>query len=93
LGLRVPRRHGVNTAAFSEKSIRIARCFGFDLVDRFELAPVHARDLVERLRLVAGTNTLALYAQYLAVMSAIPVLRLFPSDIVVCIFRIRQRMN
>lgn len=75
---------------FNDKNLSTFVCrFGFDLVESFDLPSVHASGLMERLRFVGGTNKLALYAQYLSVICVIPVLRLFPSDIVVCIFRNR----
>jgi SAM-dependent methyltransferase len=84
-GLPSPHIHYFNSKNLSTFVCR----FGFDLVERFELPSLHAHGLMERLRFVGGTNKLALYAQYVALRGVIPVLRLFPSDIVVCIFRNR----
>jgi hypothetical protein len=42
---------------------------------------------MERLRFVGNINKPMLYAQYLTLMCAIPVLRMFHSDIMVCAFR------
>jgi 2-polyprenyl-3-methyl-5-hydroxy-6-metoxy-1,4-benzoquinol methylase len=60
---------------------------GFTRVDSFELPSLRANGLMARLRFVGDVNKLALYAQFAAIMCAIPVLRLFPSDIVVCAYR------
>lgn len=59
----------------------------FAPVGSFELPSLRASGLLARLRFVGNVNKLALYAQFVAIMCAIPVLRLFPSDIVVCAYR------
>jgi hypothetical protein len=48
---------------------------------------VRAAGVLARMRCAGKTSTLALYAEYAAVLMMLPVLRLFPSDIVVCVFR------
>ncbi|MCA1246984.1 bifunctional 2-polyprenyl-6-hydroxyphenol methylase/3-demethylubiquinol 3-O-methyltransferase UbiG [Massilia sp. MS-15] len=60
---------------------------GFELVDCAELPALRAKGLRERLSYAGKVSPLSLWLQYLAVMCAIPVLRIFPSDIIVCIFR------
>lgn len=60
---------------------------GFTLQLREELPSVRAAGLLARMRCAGKTSALALYAEYAAVMMLLPVLRLFPSDIVVCVFR------
>lgn len=60
---------------------------GFELVGCAELPALRARGLRERLGYAGKVSQLALWLQYVAVMCAIPVLRVFPSDIIVCIFR------
>lgn len=60
---------------------------GFDLVDCAELPALRARGLRERLSYAGKVSPVSLWLQYAAVMCAIPVLRVFPSDIIVCIFR------
>lgn len=60
---------------------------GFELVECAELPALRAKGLRERLSYAGKVSPLSLYAQYIAVMCAIPVLRVFPSDIIVCIFR------
>lgn len=62
---------------------------GFDPVHVFELPALRVRGLMERLRFAGNAGTFTLYAQYVAVICAIPVLSLFPSDAVVCMFRKR----
>ncbi|MES2151092.1 MAG: class I SAM-dependent methyltransferase [Pseudomonadota bacterium] len=75
---------------FNEKNLAaLVGPQGFELVQGFELPSLRATGLMERLRFVGQVSKPVLYAQYLAVMCAIPVLSLFPSDIVVCIFRKR----
>jgi SAM-dependent methyltransferase len=60
---------------------------GFTLVHSAELPSLRAKGLLERLRCVGHINPLALYVQYLVILCAVPVLRIFPSDIIVCFFR------
>ena len=60
---------------------------GFDLVDSAELPALRAKGLRERLSCAGKASLLALWAQYIAILCAIPVTRMFPSDIIVCIFR------
>jgi 2-polyprenyl-3-methyl-5-hydroxy-6-metoxy-1,4-benzoquinol methylase len=67
----------------------LAKRHGFDLVDSVELPSLRANGLMERLRYVGKVNKLSLYAQYLAILCAIPVLKFFPSDIIVCTYRKR----
>jgi SAM-dependent methyltransferase len=67
----------------------LASRHGFDLVDSMELPALRADGLMERLRYVGKASTAKLYAQYVAVLCAIPVLKFFPSDIIVCTYRKR----
>lgn len=60
---------------------------GFALVDSAELPALRAKGLRERLSFAGTVPTLSLWVQYIAILCAIPVLRVFPSDIIVCIFR------
>jgi len=60
---------------------------GFELVDCAELPSLRAKGLRERLSYAGNVSTLSLWLQYAVIMCAIPVLRVFPSDIIVCIFR------
>jgi 2-polyprenyl-3-methyl-5-hydroxy-6-metoxy-1,4-benzoquinol methylase len=60
---------------------------GFELVHSGELPALRARGLLHRLRCVGNHSVLSLYFQYLAILCAMPVLRAFPSDIILCIFR------
>lgn len=60
---------------------------GFELAEAAELPALRAKGLLERLRCAGNVPTLSLYAQYFAIMAAIPVLRMFPSDIIVGVFR------
>jgi hypothetical protein len=43
--------------------------------------------LLERIRCAGNISGPSLYLQYAAVLCAIPLLRLFPSDIIVSVFR------
>lgn len=60
---------------------------GFELVDCAELSALRVRGLRERLNYAGKVSPVSLWLQYAAIMCAIPVLRVFPSDIIVCIFR------
>jgi 2-polyprenyl-3-methyl-5-hydroxy-6-metoxy-1,4-benzoquinol methylase len=67
--------------------VALVEKYGFDVVHGAELPSLRARGLLERLRCTGQARLLSLYVQYLAILCAIPVLRVFPSDIIVCIFR------
>ncbi|GJJ01065.1 hypothetical protein RugamoR64_16030 [Duganella rhizosphaerae] len=60
---------------------------GLELRFKAELPAVRAKSLLERLRCAGQGSWLGIYAQYAAVLLTIPVLRAFPSDIVVCVYR------
>jgi 2-polyprenyl-3-methyl-5-hydroxy-6-metoxy-1,4-benzoquinol methylase len=66
---------------------RLVEAHGFALVHGAQLPSLRARGLLDRLRCTGGMSPLALYAQYVAILCAIPLLRAFPSDIIVGIFR------
>jgi 2-polyprenyl-3-methyl-5-hydroxy-6-metoxy-1,4-benzoquinol methylase len=73
---------------FEEKNLaRLVAKHGFTLAHSAELPSLRARGLLKRIRCAGNVSALSLYPQYLAVLCAIPVLRLFPSDIIVCIFK------
>jgi len=60
---------------------------GFELVDCAELPSLRAKGLRERLSYAGNVPALSLWLQYALILCVIPVLRVFPSDIIVCIFR------
>ncbi|MBV6320421.1 class I SAM-dependent methyltransferase [Duganella violaceipulchra] len=60
---------------------------GMELKLRAELPSVRAAGLLERLRCAGQGTPFSNYLQYAAIMLSIPLLRLFPSDIVVCAYR------
>jgi 2-polyprenyl-3-methyl-5-hydroxy-6-metoxy-1,4-benzoquinol methylase len=60
---------------------------GFELTEAAELPALRAKGLLERLRCAGNVPTLSLYTQYAAIICAIPVLRMFPSDIIVGVFK------
>jgi SAM-dependent methyltransferase len=60
---------------------------GFTLVHSAELASLRAGGLLQRLRCAGTGSKLGLYLQFVLVLCMIPLLRLFPSDSVVCLFR------
>jgi 2-polyprenyl-3-methyl-5-hydroxy-6-metoxy-1,4-benzoquinol methylase len=70
-----------------ENLATLVQANGFQLVRTAELPSLRAKGLLDRLRCAGGMSTLSLYAQYLAILATIPLLRAFPSDIIVCIFR------
>lgn len=61
--------------------------YGFAQAAAFTLPALRASGLLERLRFVGKINPVALYLQYSIILAAVPVLKLLPSDIAVCIFR------
>jgi 2-polyprenyl-3-methyl-5-hydroxy-6-metoxy-1,4-benzoquinol methylase len=82
-GLPSPHVHYFHYANLT----RLVAGHGFELVDSTELPALRARGLLVRLRYTGNVSTPALWLQYFATLAAIPMLRLFPSDIIVCIFR------
>ncbi len=65
---------------------------GFSLVKSAELPTLRVKGLLERLRCVNNIKPFTLYAftlysQYLSILCAVHLLRAFPSDIAVCIYR------
>lgn len=60
---------------------------GFALAEAAELPSLRAKGLLARLRCVGDVPALSLYFQYIVIMCAIPVLRIFPSDIIVGVFK------
>jgi 2-polyprenyl-3-methyl-5-hydroxy-6-metoxy-1,4-benzoquinol methylase len=73
---------------FRHKNITELVCKrGFELTSSAELPSLRANGLLERLRFTGEVGKLASYVQYVILLCAIPMLRLFPSDIIVCVFR------
>jgi SAM-dependent methyltransferase len=68
---------------------KLVGSLGFELAHSAQLPSLRATGLLERLRCTGGTIGLALYVQYVLVLCAIPLLKAFPSDIIVCVFRRR----
>lgn len=66
---------------------------GFELLASRELPALQAKGLLERLRCAGNVSTVSLYLQYFAILCAIPVLRVFPSDIIVCIFKKKPQVD
>lgn len=71
----------------AENLSRLVGMQGLELKMTAELPAVRAAGMLERLRCASQGKLLGVYAQYAAVMLALPLLRMFPSDIVVCIYR------
>lgn len=67
--------------------VRLARGRGFELLTTFELPSVRARGLLARMRWAGSLGGIRLWAQYICILGALPVLHLFKSDIHVAIFR------
>lgn len=84
-GLPSPHVHYFNHRNLS----RLVSKSGFFAVHFFELPALRVRGLMERLRFTGQSNRGILWAQYVAIVCAIPVLSMFPSDAVVCMFRKR----
>jgi SAM-dependent methyltransferase len=70
--------------------VRLARDRRFDLLTTFELPSVRAKGLLERMRWTGTLGGVGLWAQYLCILGALPLIRLFRSDINVAIFRCRR---
>jgi SAM-dependent methyltransferase len=66
---------------------RLVGKHGFVQVHSQELPSLRAKGLLERMRCAGNIAGPALYLQYAAVLCTIPLLRAFPSDIVVSVFR------
>lgn len=66
---------------------RLVGKHGFVQVHSQELPSLRARGLLERMRCAGNIAGPALYLQYAAVLCTMPLLRVFPSDIVVSVFR------
>lgn len=60
---------------------------GFSLMDNFELPSLRSDGLLERIRYVGKGGAVTTYVQYVILRATIPFLRMFPSDITVCMFR------
>ena len=60
---------------------------GFQRIHTGELPSLRAKGLLERMRCTGNMSGPSLYLQYAAVLCTIPLLRLFPSDIIVSVFR------
>lgn len=60
---------------------------GFARVSSSELPSLRADGLLDRLRFAGNVGRFTSFAQYLVLLCVIPVLRVFPSDIIVCVFR------
>lgn len=65
----------------------LVRRAGFDLVERFELPSARPQGLLQRIRCVGHDRPLRSYLQYLLIRAAIPLVGMFQSDIIVCLFR------
>lgn len=83
LGLPSPHVHYFNKENLDE----MVKPRGFTLLENFELPSVRADGLLERIRCVGNINPIVAYFQYIAIRVAIPFLKLFPSDIIVSIYR------
>lgn len=60
---------------------------GFQRIHAGELPSLRAKGLLERMRCTGNISGASLYLQYAAVLCTIPLLRLFPSDIIFSVFR------
>ncbi|MES2128064.1 MAG: class I SAM-dependent methyltransferase [Pseudomonadota bacterium] len=83
LGLPSPHVH-----YFNQKNLRrLVEQRGFDFLACHALPSVHAKGLWDRLRFVKGSSRFNLCLQYVGILCLIPMLRILPSDIIVCMFR------
>lgn len=65
----------------------LVRGRGFDMVHTQELPSLRAKGLRERMACTGSLAGPSLYLQYTAVLCTIPLLKVFPSDIIVSVFR------
>lgn len=66
---------------------RLLAQHGFTCEHSGQLPALRAKGLLERIRCAGNISGPALYLQYLGVLAMVPLLRLFPSDIIVSVFR------
>lgn len=67
--------------------IRLVQDRRFGLLTAFELPSIKAKGLLARMRWAGNLRGVGLWAQYICILCALPVLRMFRSDINVAIFR------
>lgn len=60
---------------------------GFDLIHTRQLPSLRAKGLRERMACTGSLSGPSLYLQYSAVLCTLPLLKVFPSDIIVSVFR------
>lgn len=65
----------------------LAQDHGFKLIEAQELPSVRLRGLMQRLRAAGNVSALNVLVQYVGILLTLPVVRFFPSDIIVCAFR------
>jgi SAM-dependent methyltransferase len=82
-GLPSPHVHYFDEAGLR----RVVERHGFERVLSFALPSLRAAGLLQRLRFTGNTSRPMLYLKYIALIAAIPVLRVLPSDIMVGVFR------
>ncbi|WP_223470121.1 class I SAM-dependent methyltransferase [Massilia soli] len=72
---------------FNERNLdRLVARHGLRPVQAFHLRALSADGLLERIRFAGQLHPVALYAQYAFLLCALPLVRLLPSDIIVCIY-------
>ena len=84
-GLPAPHLHYFNR----DNLERLVANQNFKTIDFFELPSVNANGLLERIRCVGTGNVATAYLQFLVIRCALPFLRFFKSDIMVCVFKKR----
>jgi 2-polyprenyl-3-methyl-5-hydroxy-6-metoxy-1,4-benzoquinol methylase len=70
-----------------ENLARLVGSHGFIQLHSQELPSLRTKGLLNRMRCAGNISGLALYLQFLAVLAMVPLLRVFPSDIIVGVFR------
>lgn len=73
-----------------ENLARLVGSHGFIQLHSQELPSLRTKGLLNRMRCAGNISGPALYVQYLAVLAMVPLLRVFPSDIIVGVFRKHQ---
>ncbi|KWR90214.1 methyltransferase [Cupriavidus sp. IDO] len=82
-GFPSPHVHYFNSANLTDLVSR----HGFALVKRAELPSIRAKGMLSRMRFDKSASSWSVWVQYLGIMAVLPLTRLFPSDVLVCLYR------
>lgn len=71
----------------------LAKTHGFEILKQLELPSIRRKGLLERMRFSKSASSLTVYLQYLGALAMIPFTRIFPSDVIVCLYRKCKSVN